>query len=63
MSKPTKENSEVDITAKLRCSFCKKGATDVGTLIAGPEASICDACVLICVDAIFSRAARPNETS
>jgi hypothetical protein len=35
-----------------RCSFCNKPRLDVKTLVAGPEAFICDECVDICNDII-----------
>jgi len=31
------------------CSFCGKPQSEVAKLIAGPEAYICDGCVLLCV--------------
>jgi ATP-dependent Clp protease ATP-binding subunit ClpX len=34
----------------LRCSFCGKQAKEVGKLVAGPKACICDACVAIAVE-------------
>jgi ATP-dependent protease Clp ATPase subunit len=33
----------------LKCSFCGKTASQVGRLLAGPKAHICDACVGVCV--------------
>jgi ClpX C4-type zinc finger len=30
---------------EARCGFCRRGARDVATLIAGPEEYICDGCV------------------
>ena len=35
-----------------RCSFCSKKQTEVGKLIAGPTAFICEECVQVCVDII-----------
>lgn len=32
----------------LRCSFCGKSERDVGKLIAGSKAHICDACIGVC---------------
>jgi hypothetical protein len=34
---------------RLRCSFCGRAATDVGRLVAGASAYICDECVTQCV--------------
>jgi ATP-dependent Clp protease ATP-binding subunit ClpX len=36
----------------LRCSFCGKAKADVGHLIAGPSALICDECVALCSEII-----------
>lgn len=36
----------------LRCSFCGKAQYDVGKLIAGPNAYICNECVEICNEII-----------
>jgi hypothetical protein len=33
---------------RLRCSFCGKPDSEVGKLLAGPKAFICDACVNVC---------------
>jgi hypothetical protein len=33
---------------RLRCSFCGKPDSEVGKLLAGPKAYICDACVAVC---------------
>ena len=32
---------------QLRCSFCRKKASQVSKLVAGPRVYICDACVTI----------------
>ena len=32
----------------VRCSFCNKPQSEVGTLIAGPGVYICDECVDLC---------------
>jgi ATP-dependent Clp protease ATP-binding subunit ClpX len=40
-----------------RCSFCNRGATEVGRLIQGPGVSICDECVRYCSDLIDDRPA------
>jgi hypothetical protein len=37
---------------KVRCSFCSKPQMDVLTIVAGPEAYICDECIAICNDVI-----------
>jgi ClpX C4-type zinc finger len=36
----------------LNCSFCAKSHTETAFLIAGPEVSICQECVLLCVEMI-----------
>ena len=41
-----------EIRGPLRCSFCNRVEAEVGKLVAGPEASICDACVATCVDVL-----------
>lgn len=38
--------------ATLTCTFCSKAQDEVGKLIAGPDAYICDECVDLCVDII-----------
>jgi ClpX C4-type zinc finger protein len=35
--------------SRLRCSFCSKGADQVGRLVAGPSVYICDECIKACV--------------
>ena len=32
---------------QFRCSFCKRGETEVAKLVAGPRVYICDECVTI----------------
>ena len=39
-----------------RCSFCGKSQDDVYTLVAGPNVHICDECIDLCNDIMFSRA-------
>jgi hypothetical protein len=34
---------------RLRCSFCKRSAADVGRLVAGASAHICDECITKCI--------------
>jgi ATP-dependent Clp protease ATP-binding subunit ClpX len=36
----------------LNCSFCGKSQHEVEQLIAGPNVSICDECVDLCVDIV-----------
>jgi len=36
----------------LHCSFCGKSQHDVKKLVAGPDVTICDACVALCNDVI-----------
>ena len=35
-----------------RCTFCGKTEHQVRKLVAGPNASICDECIALCVDII-----------
>jgi hypothetical protein len=42
--------------APPRCSFCGKTQDDVYTLVAGPKVYICDECIDLCNDIVFSRA-------
>lgn len=46
----TEKESVVGLKDKdwLRCSFCKKHASEVAQLIAGPHVHICNACVDLC---------------
>ncbi len=39
---------DLERSARLECSFCGKGESEVKQLIAGPDIYICDACVGIC---------------
>jgi hypothetical protein len=34
---------------RLRCSFCNRSADDVGRLVAGACAHICDECITKCI--------------
>ncbi|MGZ8389397.1 MAG: ClpX C4-type zinc finger protein [Rhodoplanes sp.] len=34
---------------RLRCSFCRRPAAEVGRLVAGASAYICDTCIVKCV--------------
>ncbi|WP_085271261.1 ClpX C4-type zinc finger protein [Mycobacterium parmense] len=45
-------------TVIATCSFCAKPNTEVGTLIAGLGAFICDQCVDECVTLIADRSAQ-----
>jgi ATP-dependent Clp protease ATP-binding subunit ClpX len=40
---------------ELYCSFCRKSASKVAKLIAGPGVHICDACVGLCNDILAGR--------
>jgi len=35
--------------SRLRCSFCRRSADEVGRLVSGASAYICDACIADCV--------------
>ncbi|EEA8306561.1 hypothetical protein QE82_23070 [Salmonella enterica subsp. enterica serovar Rubislaw] len=43
--------------ATHKCSFCGRSNIDseVNSIIAGPGVSICDHCVLLCVEIIFKK--------
>ena len=43
----------------LRCSFCGRGASQVGQLVPGPGVNICDQCVEICRQMLAQVAAAP----
>ncbi|OED34579.1 ATP-dependent protease ATP-binding subunit ClpX [PVC group bacterium (ex Bugula neritina AB1)] len=36
----------------LKCSFCSKSQSEVSKLITGPDVSICDECVFLCMDVV-----------
>jgi len=38
----------------LRCSFCNKSRDQVAKLIAGPQVYICDECIALCNEILFS---------
>jgi ATP-dependent protease Clp ATPase subunit len=40
---------------RLFCDFCGKAADEVGHLIAGPKAFICDECVDLCAFIVAER--------
>jgi hypothetical protein len=44
------ESNNGDCPQELTCSFCNKGQSEVGKLVAGPSASICNFCVDQCSD-------------
>jgi hypothetical protein len=44
----SKERVMIKLRRRLSCSFCRKSATSVGKLIAGPGVHICDGCVDLC---------------
>ncbi len=35
--------------SRLRCSFCRRSDDEVGRLVSGASAYICDACIADCV--------------
>ena len=45
----------------LLCSFCSKGQREVGKLIAGQSAYICNACIELCNDILSEESARESE--
>ncbi|CAM3945055.1 ClpX C4-type zinc finger protein [Pluralibacter gergoviae] len=45
-----------------KCSFCGKKDVEVaGLMFAGPGVSICQDCVLLCVEIVFERLAKTDE--
>ncbi len=47
---------------ELRCSFCGKEQAEVRKLVAGPEVSICNECIKICMDMLAEEfTARPKQ--
>jgi hypothetical protein len=55
--------TEPGAQAEARCSFCRRAREDVAKIVIGPEASICDACVLLSAVVIeeVSFTATPEE--
>ncbi|GEM_PF-3198137 len=45
-----------------KCSFCDRDNHQVKHMIAGPGVSICDKCVLLCVEIVFS-GGKQNEVN
>jgi hypothetical protein len=58
-----KKSVEKTFTVNLTCSFCGKSQKDVRKLIAGPKVFICDECVKLCNDIIWTEIERatPSE--
>ena len=55
-------SNKVNIQPTHRCSFCGKTNVEVaGALIAGDGVSICQECVLLCVEIVFKHSARTDE--
>ncbi|WP_368102799.1 ATP-dependent Clp protease ATP-binding subunit ClpX [Bifidobacterium breve] len=46
-----------------RCTFCGKTERQVRKLVAGPNASICDECIALCVDIIFEERGKDAEVN
>jgi ATP-dependent protease Clp ATPase subunit len=38
----------------LYCSFCGKNQVEVGALVEGPNVLICDECVYLCLEIIYT---------
>ena len=49
--------SKNEETKQIRCSFCGRTESQVERLISGPNAFICNECVMLCVDIIEDAAA------
>ena len=43
-----------DPSDQRRCSFCRRGESRVGKLVAGPGVYICDECVELCNEILES---------
>ncbi len=55
-------STKVNIQPTHRCSFCGKTNVEVaGALIVGDGVSICQECVLLCVEIVFKNSARTDE--
>jgi len=55
-------STKVNIQPTHRCSFCGKTNVEVaGALIIGDGVSICQECVLLCVEIVFKHSARTDE--
>ena len=48
---------------RLRCSFCGRGADQVGRLVAGPAVYICDECIETCVAVLEQNGGFPSPPS
>lgn len=46
-----------------RCTFCGKTERQVRKLVAGPNASICDECIALCVDIISEERSKDAEVN
>ena len=46
-----------------RCAFCGKTERQVRKLVAGPNASICDECIALCVDIISEERVKDAEVN
>ncbi len=52
MSTLSRQNAEASEDDTPRCSFCCKSEDEVQKLIAGPQAFICNECVVLCMDIV-----------
>ncbi|MCH0685618.1 hypothetical protein KVQ01_11365 [Escherichia coli] len=48
-------SDETRLAPTHKCSFCDKNNNQVKHMIVGPGVSICDECVLLCIETIFGR--------
>jgi len=60
----TEEATDQQPLSAIICSFCRKSAPEVSSMVAGAGVFICDECVGLCVDIIKSKPANmPKVTS
>ncbi|MDR1688630.1 MAG: ATP-dependent Clp protease ATP-binding subunit ClpX [Clostridiales bacterium] len=54
--------SNIKDSRYFRCAFCGKSQEQVGQLIAGPNVSICNECLELCLDALDENLVDPTRT-
>jgi len=51
------------MSSPFYCSFCGKGEEEVEEMLIGPEVTICNDCVRICVDEIMANRKRKEDAN